>query len=421
MAQKLAIDGGRPVRTDPWPVMYPGGTFYDNEEAEAAAEVIKAQSPFRWYGVDLKEKVSQFESEYAWYLGVKHALAVGSGSTALTIAMMALGVGPGTEVIIPAFTWISDINSVVLLRAIPVIAEIDETLNLDPTLLEEKITPRTRLIDAVHMAGSAADVDAIVKVAQKHNVPVLEDCSQAVGTTIAGKPIGRRGTISMASLQYNKNITTGEGGIIATDDDEVHDKCLCIQDVGFQRAEDGISQAGLSIHETFGIGSRMDEIRGAVGRVQLKKLPRIVEAMRSRQQSIRRRLGSIPGVEPRRLVDPDGDSGAYFAWFHENAELATKFGEALRAEGIPANPPHLGVHQTRFMPTLINKIPVTTKGCPWSCPFNQSSNMDYQPENTARSNALLDRGLMIPLPPIMTDKDEEDLVMAFEKVAETLL
>ena len=421
MDDKLAIDGGKPVRTKQWPLMYPGGTFYGNEEAEAAIEVIRAQSPFRYYGVDLKEKVNQLESEYAKYLGVRYALAVGSGSTALTIVMTALGIGPGTEVIVPTFMWISDVNSVVLLRGIPIIAEIDETLNLDPELLESRITPRTKLIDAIHMAGSAANMYPILEVAKKHGVPVLEDCSQAVGTSIFGKPIGSMGFISIASLQYNKNITTGEGGIIATNDKALYKKCLCIQDIGFERGEDGVSKAGLSVYETFGIGSRMDEIRGAVGCVQLKKLPKIVGAMRSRQLRIWDVLKDIKKITPRRLVDPNGDSGAYLSWFHEDAETARVFGEALRAEGIPANPPHGGVHQSRNIPTLINKTPVTTKGCPWSCPYNKFSEVNYRPEKTSRSNELFDRNLMIPLPPIMTDRDEEDLIKAFRKVANKIL
>lgn len=420
MNDKLAIDGGKPVRTQPWPPMYPGGTLYGDEEMEGAMDVIKAKSPYRHYGVDLKKKVDQFESDYANYLGVKYAVATGSGSTALTVAMVALGIGPGTEVIVPAFQWVSDINSVVLLRAIPIVAEIDETLNIDPKLLESKITSRTKLIVAVHMAGSATDMSPILEIAKKRGIPVLEDCSQAVGTSIFGKPIGSMSDISVASLQYNKNITTGEGGIIATDDETLYKKCLCVQDIGFERGEDGVSKAGLSVYETFGIGCRMNEIRGAIGCAQLRKLPQIVGAMRSRQQAICSELRNIEKITPRRLVDPDGDSGAFLSCFHEDAKIAKVFREALRKEGIPANLPHGGVHQTRYIPTLINKTAITTKGCPWSCPYNQSSETDYSPEKTSISNKLLDRNLMIPLPPIMTDKDQEDLIKAFRKVTEKI-
>lgn len=420
LADKLAIKGGKPVRTEPWPPMYPGGMLYGIEEIAAASEVIKAKSPYRHYGVDLRKKVEQFELEYAKYLGVRYAVAIGSGSTALTTAMTALGVGPGTEVIVPSFLWVSDINSVVLLRAIPIIADIDETLNLDPKLLEKKITPRTKLIVAIHMAGSAADIDPILEIGRKHSIPVLEDCSQAVGTTIVRKPIGSFGTISIASLQLNKNITSGEGGIIATNDETLYKKCLCIQDIGFERGEDGVSKASFSIYETFGLGCRMDEIRGAIALVQLNKLSYIVKAMRTRQREIWSALKGIQKIIPRRLVDSEGDCGAFLSWFHQDAKTAKVFGETLRAEGIPANPPHGGVHQTRNIPTLINKTSVTTEGCPWNCPHNQSSEMDYRPEKTSTSNDLLDRNLMIPLPTIMTDKDQEDLITAFRKTAEVL-
>lgn len=417
---KLAVKEGKPVRTQPWPPMYPGGMLYGVEEIAAATEVIKAKSPYRHYGVDVRKKVDQFEFEYAKYLGVRYAVATGSGSTALTTAMMALGVGPGTEVIVPSFLWISDINSVVFLRAIPIIAEIDETLNLDPKLLEKKITSRTKLIIAIHMAGSAADIHPILEIGRKHRIPVLEDCSQAVGTTVGRKPIGSFGAISIASLQLNKNITSGEGGIIATNDETLYKKCLCIQDIGFERGKDGVSKARFSIYETFGIGCRMDEIRGAIALVQLDKLPYIVGAMRARQRKISSALKDIQKISSRRLVDSEGDCGAFLSWFHEDAKTAKVFGETLRAEGIPANPSHGGVHQTRNIPTLINKTPITTKGCPWNCPYNQSSEMDYRPEKTSISNDLLDRNLMIPLPPIMTDEDQEDLITAFRKVAKVV-
>jgi 8-amino-3,8-dideoxy-alpha-D-manno-octulosonate transaminase len=401
--------------------MYPGGLSFDEEEKRAAIEVIEARSPFRYYGVNLLNKVDQFERAYAGYVGTRFALAVGSGSTALTVALAALGVGPGTEVILPALMWISDVNSVIHLRGIPVLAEIDDTLTLDPADLQRRITPRTKAIVATHMVGSAANIPAILEVADRHGIPVLEDCSQAAGAEIAGRKVGSIGHIGATSLQYNKNFTTGEGGMVTTSDEDLFRRSICFHDMGFERNLQGISTPQDGAFETYGIGTRMDELRGAIGLVQVQKFPDIILRMRIRQIRLRRTLRDIPGIRLRRLVDEEGDSGAYLIWFHEDKETAERFAEAMRAEGIPVSPPPGGIHQYRHMSNLLKNVPVTTAGCPWTCPFNQESPMEYHVGMLPRSDDLLDRARMIPLPPIMTDQDEGDLVRAFKKVAGVLL
>lgn len=420
MSEQLALHGGIPVRTKPWPPMFPGGTVYGEEEKRAAVAVIEAKSPFRYYGPDLKCQVDQLEKEYREYLGTDHALAVGSGSAALLVALAALNVGPGTEVILPGFMWISDVNAVALLRGIPVLAEINETLNLDPEDLERRITPRTRAIVAVHMGGTAGDMEGILAVADRHGLPVLEDCSQAAGASVNGRMVGSMGAVSTVSLQFNKNFTTGEGGLIATSDNDLYRRCTCFGDVGYERDIDGVSKPLGSPFETFGFGTRMDEVRGALGVVQLRKLPDLVQAMRGHQERIREELSEIPGVTPRHLVDPKGDSGAYFGWFNKDADTATRFREALNAEGIPAHGPHGGLHQYRYMTNLLNNVAVTTEGCPWSCPFNSESKRDFRADMLPRTNALLDRASLIPLPPLMAEEDAEELVRAFRKVSRGL-
>ena len=400
MAESLAIDGGKPVRTQQWPPLIPGGSVYGEEEKQAAIEVIEARSPFRYYGIESLGKVDRFEAAYARYVGTRFALATHSGSTALSVALAALDVGPGTEVIMPAFMWISDVNAVVHLRAVPVLADIDETLNLDPKDIARRITPRTRVIIAVHMAGTAADMPAILEVADRHGIPVIEDCSQAAGARIGGRPVGSMGKAGAVSLQYNKNFTTGEGGMITTDDDEVFRRAVCFHDTGFERDLEGISTGEDSAFETFGMGVRMDELRGAVGLVQLEKLP---------------------GIQLRRIADPDGDSGAYFSWIHDSAEAAARFTAAIRAEGIPAGEPHGGIHQYRYMSNLLNKAPVTTAGCPWTCPFNSESPMEYRAGMLPRSDDLLDRARILPLPAQLTDEDVDGVIRAFRKVARAVL
>lgn len=421
MSEALAVDGGKPVRAAPWPPMFPGGMEWGEEEKRAAIDVIESQSPFRYYGTNPLKKVDSFEEAYARYVGTRFALATHSGSTALSVALAALGVGPGTEVILPAFMWIADVNAVVHLRGVPVLAEIDETLNLDPMDLERRITPRTRAIVAVHMAGSAADMPAILAVAEKHGIPVLEDCSQAAGATIDGRMVGSMGAIGTVSLQYNKNFTTGEGGMITTSDEALFRRAICFHDMGFERDMQGVSVPQDSPFETWGMGARMDELRGGIGLVQLGKLPEIVRRMRSHQLRLREALGKTPGITLRRLVDPVGDSGSYFTWIHDSTEAAGGFTDALRAEGMPVSPPHGGIHQYRHMSNLLKKAPITTEGCPWSCPYNAESPMEYNASMLPRSNQLLDQARMIPLPPKLTEQDIDDVIRAFRKVARGVL
>lgn len=421
MAESLAIDGGVPVRTADWPPLIPGGSTYGEEEKHAVIEVIEARSPFRYYGIESLGKVDRFEAAYARYVGTRFALATHSGSTALSVALAALGVGPGTEVIMPAFMWIADVNAVVHLRAVPVLADIDDTLNLDPNDIERHITPRTRVIIAVHMAGTVADVPAIAGVADRHGIPVLEDCSQAAGASIGGRRVGSMGTAGAVSLQYNKNFTTGEGGMVTTDDEAIFRRAICYHDTGFERDIEGVSTGEDSLFETFGMGVRMDELRGALGLVQLEKLPGILDGMRRHQDRLRETLGKTPGIRLRRIVDPEGDSGAYFSWIHDSAEAAARFTSAIRAEGIPAGEPHGGIHQYRYMSNLLKKVPVTTAGCPWTCPFNAESPMEYRAGMLPRSDDLLDRARILPLPAQLTSEDVDDVIRAFRKVARAVL
>src|SRR5664279_4315396 len=176
--EKLAIEGGKPVRTEPLPLEFPGVHHMDEEEVEAALRVLKSRSPFRYYGIDLQGEVEAFESEFASFLGVDHAVAVNSGTGALHTALSALGVGPGQEVIVPAYMWVSVVAAVVNLGAIPVLADIDDTFCADPAAVEAQITPRTSAIIAVHMSGAPANITEIQKVARKHGLFLIEDCAQ---------------------------------------------------------------------------------------------------------------------------------------------------------------------------------------------------------------------------------------------------
>src|SRR5205809_7715098 len=178
----LARDGGTPARTRPEPPMFPGGMEIGEEELAALRRVIESKNLFRYYGVgDGPEEVASFEREFAAHFGAKHALMVNAGSSALICALIGAGVGEGDEVIVPAYTWNATPNAVLATRALPVLAEVDESLTLDPADVERRITPRTRAILAVHMRGAPAAMDDFTAIAKKHDLVLIEDVCQAGG------------------------------------------------------------------------------------------------------------------------------------------------------------------------------------------------------------------------------------------------
>src|SRR5437762_2799967 len=199
----LAVAGGTPVRSKPLKAGFWGPQYYDEQEQQQLMDVLSTRRPFRWYGpgAEPPAKVATFEKEFAARMQMRYALAVTSGTAALQCAMAALQIGPGDEVILPAWTWHSCYNAIVLDGAHPVFAEIDESFNLDPADIESKITPQTKAILVAHLQGNPCDMDRILPIARKHNVRVIEDCAQSVGASYRGQPVGSIGDINIHSLQ----------------------------------------------------------------------------------------------------------------------------------------------------------------------------------------------------------------------------
>jgi len=228
------------------------------EEKEAVLAVLEsgqlAQGP----------RVQEFEQQFAAFCGVKHAIATSSGTTALVAALLSHGVGPGDEVITTPFTFIASANSILCTGAKPVFVDVDqESYNIDPRVIEEKITGRTRAIMPVHLYGYPCDMDAITRIAAEHGLAVIEDACQAHGASIRGRKVGSYGT-GCFSFYPSKNMTTAEGGMITTDDDEIADRARLIRNHG---------QSQLYLHQTLGYNFRMTELQAALGLVQLQKLP----------------------------------------------------------------------------------------------------------------------------------------------------
>ena len=232
--EKLAIDGGTPVRKTPLRYQPYGPQFYNEVEKREILEVLESRKPFRWWKSG--SKVLQFEQAYAAHIGVKYAIGVTSGTTALSAALAALEIGPGDEVILPAWTWYADYDTIVLAGALPVFAEVDSSLNIDPEDIEARITPRTKAIIAVSLQGCPADMDPILEIARKHKLRVLEDFSQCVGGRYRGKYLGSMGDIGISSFQQSKTITAGEGGAVVTNDPKLFERAVRAHDVGSLRS-----------------------------------------------------------------------------------------------------------------------------------------------------------------------------------------
>ncbi len=421
---ELAINGGAPVRTTPLPLEFPGVHYMDEEEIEAAVRVLRSRSPFRYYGVDLQGEVEAFEGEFARYLGIDYCLAVNSGTGALHVALSALGVGPGQEVIVPAYMWVSVAAAVVNLGAIPVLADIDDTFGADPASVAAKITPRTAGVIVVHMSGAPGNVEAVARIVRERGIFLLEDCAQCAGGSIGGRKVGTFGDMAVFSFQMNKNMTSGEGGAVVTRHEHLFHRAVACHDTGYAR-----DAAGRAMFERrdlclWGRGYRLDEMRAAILRVQLRKLPRIIAQMRGSKYRIREKLEGLPQIGLRRIVDPSGDTGCFLLTMFATAEMAREVNRALRAEGIVTFPQGLsnvvmtewGLHIYYNIPSLVQKTSIDKAGFPWRLAENRESSVEYGKGTCPQADSLFERTILIAIPSCLTTQDEEDVVAAFRKV-----
>ncbi|MCX5670170.1 MAG: aminotransferase class I/II-fold pyridoxal phosphate-dependent enzyme [Planctomycetota bacterium] len=390
-----------------WPREFPGANWYDRQEERAVLNVLRGKAPFRYYGVAQPRYVAAFEEEAKKVYGVRHALAVNSGTGALMTAMTALGIGPGSEVIVPAFLWVSTVGAVVHANAIPVLCEVDDSLSMNPDDLECKITPRTRLIVAVHMAGAPCDMKRIVAVARKRRIPVLEDCAQCNGGTVEGKSVGSFGQIGMFSLQINKNITAGEGGLLVTDDEGLYLKMLAAHDVGALWRGGGLVPDPRYV--AWGTGRRMAELIGAVASVQLGKLARVVGHMRASKKRLKAMLEDTPGLAWRRLNDPAGDTACCLVFYAPDRGRAARTVAAIRDSNLfgASRLAEYGMHIYYNIPQLVHKAPLSPAGNPWSLPQNAGIVREYGKGACPTSDALFERAVILSIPSTLTRPQEQ--------------
>jgi 8-amino-3,8-dideoxy-alpha-D-manno-octulosonate transaminase len=370
------------------------------------AGVIRRQTPFRYYGIGAPQCVDALENAAKSFHGMPYALAVNSGTGALFTAVRALGIGPGDEVIVPSFMWVSTVGAVVAANAIPVLCEIDDTFTMDVSDLARKINSRTRLIIPVHMSGSPCDMRGIMALARTRGIAVLEDCAQANGASFRGKPVGTFGTLGMFSLQVNKNVTSGEGGLLVTRDETLYRRICAAHDVGAPWRNGG-PDTGMGV-ECWGEGRRMGELAGAVAAAQYRKLPAIVARMRTAKRRIKRLLAGTPGVTFRRLHDEAGDSASAIILIMRDAAAAKSVAAATAKSGIGmARLADYGMHVYYNIPQLVKKTPLSPAGNPWSLAENRRSRHNYAKGSCPASDALFERSLILGVPSGLTPRQTE--------------
>ena len=413
VTDKLALDGGPRVRTEPLPVGR-GLSVFGAEEMAAAVEVLESRSLFRYYGPQLLRKVEAFERAAIDALGARHAVATSSGTAALRAGLAALGVGCGDEVIVPSLTFIATINAVVVSGAVPIFAEIDDTLGLDPADVAAKITSRTACIIPVHLDNGACDMDPLMEVARQHGVPVLEDAAQAMGMRYKDRPLGTIGDLGAFSLQLEKNVTSGEGGLLLTNDESLFLRAACYQDQGGQFVTSSGAARGRDYPDPFvGENLRMTEIAGAIAEVQLRKLPALLASMRAHAAAIQASIADLDGITFRR--DPGGDgSGSSVGIFLPAADLATRFIQAMRAEGVPVGQLY-GGQPVYLTPSIVDKRTASGKGGPWNCAEHPTS-VEYGPGLCPQTEDIAARSVLIPVNAAYTEADCADVTAAVHKV-----
>jgi dTDP-4-amino-4,6-dideoxygalactose transaminase len=345
MTEKLAIEGGDPVRRE----AFPAWPIWDQSEEKQLLEVLHSGH----WGMLSGTKVHAFERAFADYQQAKHGICVVNGTAALEIAIRAVGVGPGDEVITTPYTFVATVNASLAVGAVPILVDVDPaTFCIDVEQIESAITPRTKAILPVHIGGHPADMDAILDIARKHGLRVVEDACQAWGAEWRGRRVGALGDLGAFSFQASKNINAGEGGIVLTDDDQLEEMVWSLHNVG--RRKGGLWYE----HVRVGWNYRMTEWQGAILLAQLARADELAGRRDRNARYLAEALQSIPGIFSLK-TDPRVTRHAWHLFIFRYQREAfgglprDKFLAALQAEGIPCAPGYVPLDQS---PALLDGL-----------------------------------------------------------------
>jgi len=315
----------------------PGFELWSDEERKEVNEVLETGILMR-YGFDAarkgKWKAKELEEAICTRFGSKYAQLTSSGTSALTTALAALGVGAGDEVIMPSFTFVASFEAVLSVGAVPVLVDIDETLTMNPDAVRKAISSKTRCIMPVHMCGSMANVDALIAICKEHHLMLLEDACQSIGASYKGKHVGTIGDAGTFSFDFVKTITCGEGGAVITNDKNVYIKCDGYSDHGHDHK--GMDR-GADLHPFLGYNFRISELHAAVGLAQIRRLDQFLKIQKQNHLQLKNILSQVPGISFRKIPDPAGDSCTFLSWFLPTEEITRAVVNEFRAQNILAS------------------------------------------------------------------------------------
>ncbi len=418
-SEKLAIDGGTPVCAERISNSLHGVEQIGEAEKQAVLNVLEKRRLFRFYedGLDQSE-AARLEARYAERLGVKHTLAVNSGTSALIAALAGLDLDPGDEVIIPAYTFIASAAAVIAVRAIPILCEIDESLTMDPEHVRKCITPRTKAIMPVHMRGFPCRMDEILAIAREYNLKIIEDVAQANGATYKGRPLGSMGEVGCFSFQQYKIITAGEGGLLCTDDEWLYGRARtqhdCAARYWLRRNEE--------IYDIAGEDYRLSELSAALVLVQMDRLDPLLSHFRHCKKRIVDGIQDLDGIEVAPSPDPEGDAGIAIMFYTESEDTSRRFAQALDAEGVECGTMYnQGIpdrHIYCYWP-FVNRPQSDEKICPWTCGCRDTE-IRYSRDMCPKTLDYLGRAISIGIHQKLTDSQCDQMIEAIRKVAGAL-
>jgi dTDP-4-amino-4,6-dideoxygalactose transaminase len=402
---KLALKGGEPVRNKP----FPKWPIFGESEMKALKDVLESG----FWGIGGSRK-KEFEEKFAAYQHAKYGIAVTSGTTALEISLRALGVGCGDEIIVPAYTFMATATAVLYVNAIPVFADIDpETYTIDPKSAESLISERTKAILPVHIGGRPADMDALLSLAKKHGLYIVEDACQAWGAEWRGTRVGAIGEIGAFSFQSSKNITSGEGGIIVTNSEELYVKAWSLHNCG------RIPQGAWYEHHLPGTNYRITEFQAAILLAQMERFDEQTERRIENAKYLNSKLSKIDGIKPLKDDERVTRHAYHLYIFRFNPEAfggisKSTLARVLQAEGIPVS---VGYSKPLYKEPYLEYF----KKCPLSCPY-YSKPVDYSNvKMPAAEKACYQEGLWLPQYVLLGSKnDMDDIISAFEKIRENI-
>jgi perosamine synthetase len=406
----LAVNGGQRVRTAPLPTVndISGRTFGDEELANLT-EAISSGKLFRYGG----KFVTKFEEDFAAKLNMKHAVAVTSGTAAIHTALGALNRDVAQEMITTPITDMGTVAPIMLQNCIPIFADLElDYFDLLPESIESRITEKTQAIIVVHLFGQPANMDAILAIGKKHNIAVIEDCCQSYLSRYKGKLVGTMGEIGCFSLQQSKHMSSGDGGIIVTNDDELARRARLFADKGWPRGG-GVREYGF-----LGLNYRMNELTGAVASAQVGKVEGVVQNRRAVANGITQRLAGVPGIVTPKVREGCEHSWWLYPFMIDEAALTISpkdFAAAVSAEGIGVGHGYIG--QPIYMCQILqDKATYGESQCPFSCP-HYGKELTYKEEDCPNTLEILRRLLIAPCNEFFTEQEIDDIAGAITKVA----